>query len=249
MELNNIYLGDCYELIKQIPDKSVDLIYTDIPYLIDDGGCSDNDLSRRAQRLRNIDLNDIRKGIDYSIFNEFCRVLKKIYLYIWCNKNQILDIANYFVNEKGCYMEFLVWCKTNPTPLTNNVMLPDIEYCLLFREKGCPLYGSYGTKSKWFLSPINKKDKDDYDHPTIKPLELVKRHIINSSKENDIIFDPFLGSGTTAVASKELGRQYIGFEINETYYKIAKDRLNGINQKGEMSLLDTDFEQLDLFKE
>ena len=128
-------------------------------------------------------------------------------------------------------------------------MLPDIEYCLLFREKGCPLYGSYGTKSKWFLSPINKKDKDDYDHPTIKPLELVKRHIINSSKENDIIFDPFLGSGTTAVASKELSRQYIGFEINETYYKIAKDRLNGINQKGETSLLDTDFEQLDLFKD
>lgn len=82
-----------------------------------------------------------------------------------------------------------------------------------------------------------------------KQKELVKRHIMNSSKKSDIILDPFLGSGTTAVASKQLGRQYIGFEINETYYKIAKDRLNGINQRGETSLLDTDFEQLylDLF--
>ena len=82
VEPNNIYLGDSYELIKEIPDKSIDLIYTDIPYLIDDGGCSNNDLSRRAQRLRNVELDDIRKGIDYSIFDEFCRVLKHIYIYM-----------------------------------------------------------------------------------------------------------------------------------------------------------------------
>lgn len=82
-ETNKIYLGDSYKLIKELPDKSVDLIYTDIPYLIDDGGCSNNDLSRRAQRLRNVDLNDIRKGIDYSIFDEFVRVLRYIYIYIY----------------------------------------------------------------------------------------------------------------------------------------------------------------------
>lgn len=61
-----------------------------------------------------------------------------------------------------------------------------------------------------------------------------------------VILDTFLGSGTTCAAAKELGRQYIGFEINEKYYKIAVDRLNGINQKGEMDLFS--FEQLDLFK-
>ena len=155
---------------------------------------------------------------------------------------------NYFVKEKGCYMEVLCWCKTNPTPLTNNVWLPDIEYCLMFREKNCQLYGGYETKSKFFVSSINKQDKDNYGHPTIKPLEMVKNHLTNSSKENDIVFDPFLGSGTTCVAAKELGRKYIGIEINEKYFKIAKDRLNGINAKGQMSLLETNFEQLDLFK-
>ena len=64
-----------------------------------------------------------------------------------------------------------------------------------------------------------------------------------------LVFDPFVGSGTTCVAAKELGFDYLGFEINETYYKIAKDRLNGINQKGEMDLFAIDYEQIDLFDE
>lgn len=237
MELNKIYLGDAYELIKQVPDKSVDLIYTDIPYLIDDGGCSQNPLSLRAKKLRTVELEEIRHGIDYSIFDEFCRVLKHIYIYIWCNKNQIYDILTYFIN-KGCYFEILCWCKTNPTPLTNNVWLPDIEYCLMFREKGCPLYGEYKTKSKWFQSSINKDDKNKFNHPTIKPMQFVENHIINSTKKNDIVLDPFVGSGTTALACKHLERKYIGFEINEKFYKIACDRMQGINAKGEMNLFD-----------
>lgn len=226
---NNIYNVDCYEAIKKIPDKSIDLVYIDIPYLIDDGGCSDSALSQRAKKLRSVELESIRHGIDYSILDELCRVMKYIYIYIWCNKNQIYDILKYFI-EKGCYFEILTWCKTNPTPLTNNVMLPDIEYCLMFRQKGCRLYGSYETKSKWYLSSINKSDKDLYTHPTIKPLEFVKNHILNSTLENDIVLDCFLGSGTTAVACKQLNRQYIGFEINKQYFDIAQDRLNGISQ-------------------
>ena len=101
----------------------------------------------------------------------------------------------------------------------------------MFREKGCKLYGSYETKSKYYISGINKIDKDLYNHPTIKPLDMVKNHIINSSKENDIVLDCFMGSGTTAVACKELKRNFIGFEINPEYYRIACDRINGMSQK------------------
>ena len=81
-------------------------------------------------------------------------------------------------------------------------------------------------------------DKKYYIHPTIKPLELVERHLLHSSKKGDVILDPFVGSGTTALACKHLNRQYIGFEIDERYYNIAKDRLEGINAKGEMNLFD-----------
>lgn len=171
---------------------------------------------------------------------------KDIYIYIWCSKEQILDIMNYFIKEKGCRFNLLVWCKSNPTPATNNVWLPDLEYCLVFKEDGTPRYNDgYELKSKWYVSSINKADKDLYGHPTIKPLDLVERHILHSTQPKDIVLDCFLGSGTTAVACKETGRQYIGFEINEKYFKIAQDRLNGITKDGQTTIF-TDFEQTEL---
>ena len=79
-------------------------------------------------------------------------------------------------------------------------------------------------------------DKGNFEHPTIKPLEFVKNHIINSTGEGDIVLDPFCGSGTTCVAAKELGRQYIGIEIDPKYAKIAEDRLNGITASGQIGM-------------
>ena len=75
------------------------------------------------------------------------------------------------------------------------------------------------------------EDKHNYNHPTIKPEELINKLIINSSKENDLVFDCFLGSGTTCVCAKNLKRNYLGFEIDKKYFEIAQDRLNGISQK------------------
>ena len=80
-------------------------------------------------------------------------------------------------------------------------------------------------------------------HPTIKPLELVKRHILHSTQPNDIVLDCFCGSGTTCVAAKETGRRFIGMEIDPEYHKIAVDRLNGINVNGQTSIF-TDFKLL-----
>lgn len=109
----------------------------------------------------------------------------------------------------------------------------------MFREKGvCVLNDGYELKHKYYISALNKSDKDDYLHPTIKPLDFVEKHILHSTKEGDIVLDCFIGSGTTALACKHTNRQYIGFEINPEYYKIACDRLAGINQKGEMNLFD-----------
>lgn len=230
MQKNKIYLGDSYKLIKAIPDKSIDCIYTDIPYLITSGGGGSSELSKRIIKTNKVDLKDISDGIDYSIFTDFKRVMKKVNLFIWCSKMQIQDILNYWLSHENINFEVLIWGKTNPTPATNNVWLPDVEYCLYFREVGVKLNDGYELKSKWYISPINKRDKDLYDHPTIKPLELVKRHLEHTTQPNDIVLDCFIGSGTTAVASKELGRQYIGFEINEEYFKIAQDRLNDITQ-------------------
>ena len=83
IEPNNIYCGDSYELIKEIPDKSIDLIYTDIPYLHHSGGGGHSEVAKRIQRLNKEELKDINKGIDYSILDEFVRVMKRIYIYIY----------------------------------------------------------------------------------------------------------------------------------------------------------------------
>ena len=232
--LNTITLEDSYKLIKDIPDKSIDLIYTDIPYLFADGGSSNSPLSQRIKKLKQQDLAGITKGIDYKILMDFIRVLKKVNCFIWCSKEQILDIMNFFV-KYGCMYEILTWNKSNPTPMTNNTFLPDIEYCLYFRETGVKLNDGYELKSKWYESPINKRDKDKYKHPTIKPLELVKRHILHTTQKNDIVLDCFSGSGTTCIAAKELERQFIGIEIDPEYHKISIDRLNGILANGQIS--------------
>jgi DNA modification methylase len=132
----------------------------------------------------------------------------------------------------------MFWGKTNPTPTCNGKYLSDVEYCLMFREKGTSIGGTYKTKSKYYISATNVADKKLYKHPTIKPLEIVKNHIINSTKENDIVLDCFCGSGTTCVAAKETGRRYIGMEIDPEYYKIAVNRVNGINANGQMNLFE-----------
>lgn len=240
--INEIYNDDSYDAIKHIPEKSIDLVYIDIPYKMQSGGKGGGAFGDRVHNLIRRDMKNIIEGIDYKIFDDIKRVMKKVNIFIWCNKGQIREIIEIF---KDYSMEILVWAKDNPTPFTNNVWLSDLEYCLYFRESGIKLNDGYELKSKWYQSAINKQDKNLYEHPTIKPLELVKRHILHTTKDNDVVLDCFLGSGTTCVAAKELNRQYIGFEIDETYYNMAKDRLNGIDrhdredkEKGQLSIYD-----------
>lgn len=110
--LNKITCGDSYKLIKQLPDKSCDAIYTDIPYLYCNGGTGHSELSKRTQRKKE-EIAYISNGIDMSILDEFKRVLKKINIFIWCSKMQLLDIMNWGAEYNT---DLLVWCKSNPTP-------------------------------------------------------------------------------------------------------------------------------------
>lgn len=239
--------GDSYELIKDIPDKSVDLVYIDIPYEYESGckGAGFIMKSKAVKEFYSKEVDNLSYGIDYSIFDELIRVMKHIYIYIWCSRDQILPITKYFVEEKNCRVNYLVWCKTNPTPFTNDMWLPDLEYCLCIKENAAPRYNDgFEIKSKWYISQKNKTDRDLYKHPTIKPLELVKRHLLHSTNEGDVVLDCFMGSGTTGVACKELNRDFIGIEIDDEYFKIAKDRINGITADGQLSIF-TDVDKME----
>lgn len=259
---NKIFNADSYEFIKQIPDKSVDCVYVDVPYLYATGGAGTSELAKRAckqkmellgkkkmydsnksnqENLRiamnksrsSVDYEDLSNGFNHELcIEEFFRIMKKPNMFIWCSIKQVPILIEEIKKYCDSTIEILVWCKTNPIPTTNNLWLSDLEYCLYIRD-GIKLNDGYEFKSKWYTSPINKKDKDLFEHPTIKPLILVKRHLQHTTQENDIVLDCFLGSGTTAVACKELNRQYIGIEIDKEYYKIAEDRLNGITASGQ----------------
>ena len=111
-------------------------------------------------------------------------------------------------------------------PLYSNKYMGDKEYCLYFRKGGYCQPLNYEDARTIYTSKINVKEKQLYSHPTIKPLEFIRKIIRNSSKENDVVLDCFLGSGTTAIGCILENRNYIGFEINKKYFDIAQERIN-----------------------
>ncbi len=183
------------------------------------------------------DLTSMEDGIDYAILPELVRVMKKINIFIWCSKHQMLDIMNFFltIENRPCNFEVLVWAKTNTLP-KNNSWLSDMEYCLYFREEGVRLNKGYDLKSKWYMSCTNKVDKGKFNHPAIKPLQFVTQHILHSTQPNDIVLDGFVGSGTTAVSCINEKRKYLCFEIDPYKYKVAVDRTKQIDANGQMSM-------------
>ena len=252
-----LYNADCYEKIKEIPDNSVDLVIIDPPYLFNSNkgagafgskkrsyhqeyyallrrtGRTDETERLRirgnAQRQRD-NLNSLASGFDYSILDELCRVQDKINIYVWCSKAQLRPLLDYY-DDKRCAIDVLTWHKTNPVPTCHNTYLSDTEYCLFARQRGVKLYGTYHTKHKYYVSPANVADKKKYGgHPTIKPLNIIKNLITNSSLRGGVVLECFMGSGTTGVAAKELGRSFIGIEIDKEYYEIAKKRIEGCQQ-------------------
>ena len=230
MEYDYIECGDCLHLLKQLPDKSIDLVVTDPPYLIENtkaGGKSN--LAKSIQGMNDeIKNSNLTNGFDICILDEIVRVMKNINLYVWCNHKQIPMYIDYFVNKLNCAFDILIWNKTNAMPLFNNKYLTDKEYCLYFRKNAKCNPKCYNDAKTVFYQPINSKDKKLYNHPTIKPLNIIETIINNSSQEGDIVLDPFLGSGTTAVACVNTGRHYIGFELDPQYYDIACKRLDEV---------------------
>ena len=215
------------EKINLVKDKSIDLAIIDPPYIVHagkGGGAFGN-------RNNLSEINFMSNGFDLEILNKIEQKMKKTNIYIYCSKKQVPILLEYAINKKLNY-DILTFNKTNPTPLCNNKYLSDTEYIIFLRERGVKIFGNYHTKFTYYIDKVNTEDKKKYKHPTIKPLELIKRHIINSSNEGDTILDCFMGSGTTGVACMNTNRNFIGIELDENYFNIAKDRIeNSIKNK------------------
>lgn len=233
IELDKLYNEDCLEGMKAIPDGSIDLIVTDPPYEFVGsdkryGGRGAFGSIGRAYHSE-LESAGIISGFQReAIMKECIRVMKKVNIYLWCSKEQLLWYMDFFKNYN---MELLAWHKSNPIPTCCNKYLSDTEYLLFFREKGVQLYGTYETKKKYWVQEINSKDKDIWGHPTIKPLNIIQTLILNSSQECQTVLDPFMGSGTTAVACIREKRHFICFELNKEYYDKACIRIDAEQRK------------------
>jgi DNA modification methylase len=220
-----IHNNDCLEYMKNLPDNCIDLIVTDPPYEIYTDG---RGMYKKSDKRYVKELVGMKNGFSRETLDEMCRVMKKINCYIFCSQKQIIPLLDYFVKEKGCNWNIIDWIKSNPIPNCGNKYITDKEFILFFRERGVRIYGNYTTKSTYYITKLNVKDKHRFNHPTCKPVFILKNFIINSSNEGEIVFDPFMGSGSTGVAAIELNREFIGCEINEEYFNTANNRLRGI---------------------
>ena len=197
--INKVHNADCLEFMKSMPDKCVDLIITDPPYGMNFQS------NHRTTKHDKIDGDD---QFPLWIFDEFKRIARGGY-YIFCR----WDNLSMFPKPKSV----LAWVK-------NNWSMGDLEHEHGRQWEACAFYNMENHKFiKRIPDVIRANRTGNTLHPTEKPVDLIAKII--AANEGDIILDPFLGSGTTAVAAKQLGRNFIGIELSEKYCKIANDRL------------------------
>ena len=215
--INEIIHGDCLEVMREIPDKSIDMVLTDIPY---------GEVNRKHGSLRNIS-----KGLaDILTFNlrEFlahCNRVCKGNIYIFCGIEQISEIRAYF-RESGLTTRNCVWEKTNPSPMNGTrLWLSSIENCVYARNPKS-VHNEHCKGVVWRYPCGRSKS-----HPTEKPVKLFEYLINVSSEKGMIILDPCIGSGTTAIAAHNTNRHYIGIEKEEKYVNIARERIRQHTQQ------------------
>lgn len=218
LELNRIYQIDVLEGIKLIPDESVDLVVTDPPYLM-------NYRSNRRTKLEKFDYiaNDVDSNDLISKYIEEChRILKNnTAIYMFCSWHHV-DFFKQEFEKHFKLKNIIVWNKNNHgTGDLKGSYAPKHEF-ILFGHKGRSL-----LRDKRIPDVINcdKIPSPKLTHPTEKPVELLKKFILNSSDVGDIVFDGFAGTGSTCVAAKDTNRKYIAFELESEYTRIGNLRL------------------------
>ena len=204
--------SDCIKVMKSMLSESVVFTLTDIPY---------NAVNRSSNWLRNLD----KEEADIITFdlNEFLEEVYRITsnsIVIFCGKEQFSNIYEYFASKKGTVRP-IIWEKSNPSPMNGqHIYLSGVEFAVWFKKSGAKTFNAH-CKNTVFKYPNGRSKL----HPTEKNHELLKQLILDNSNEDDLIFDPCMGSGSHLLVAKNLNRKYLGVELSEKYFNIAKKRI------------------------
>ena len=234
MEINNIYNMDCNKgmnkMIKE--NQKVDLIIADPPYVI----------SKKSQFHTMKDRKNPRNGTDFGDWDkEFNNKpwLKKSYellnkggsLIVFNDFKKATEIIDYAQSLGFIYKDTLIWKKTNPMPINRDRRyVPDVEMMIWFVKPGNKwTFNRQNDKYESSILSFPSESGGGYKryHPTQKPIKLIEYLIKLHSNENDLVLDPFMGSGATAISSIRTNRNYIGFELEEKYYLSSIKRIKG----------------------
>lgn len=212
MDLNKVYNMDCIKGLVEIPDKSVNMVLTDIPY-----GFVSHKIDNGLRKVNKDSADEVNFDMD-TLLDELVRICYGS-IYIFCGPIQFSYVAQGLI-DRGMLMQTCLWEKTNPTPMNGQyTWLSSVECCVYARFPKAT-FNEFCKGTVWRY-PCGQSN----EHPTQKPVDLFRYLIRVSSNNGDTILDPFIGSGTTAIAAIQEGRKFIGFEINKDYYDLANKRL------------------------
>jgi site-specific DNA-methyltransferase (adenine-specific) len=255
---NQIFNEDCLLGMSKIPDGSVDLICTDPPYSLGKDYGNNSDKQSPEEYLKwtykwlNLAVSKLKPNGSLYIFLSW-QFSPEIFVYlkskmtmaneiIWDRRvpsmggstrkySSVHDNLGFFVNSKDYYFDL------DAIRIPYDAETKKARSRKLF-EGAKWLEVGYNPKDIWSVSRIHAQNPERQNHPTQKPLEIIERIIKASCPENGLVFDPFMGSGTTAVACLNTNRQFTGFEINKEYHQICLNRIENISKTKKSDLFD-----------
>lgn len=247
-----IYCEDCIKKLSEIQEETFDMIFADPPYLLSNGG-----ISCQSGRIVSVNKGkwDESNGIadDFEFHKRWLSECKRV-----LKPNGTLWVSGTYhsIYQCGFAMQLLgyhilndiVWFKPNASPNLACRCFTASHECIIWAKNTKKAkhvfnyelmkYGDFGKdflkkkdkqmRSVWAIRTVPKCEKEHGKHPTQKPEELLKRIILASTNENDLILDPFMGSGTTGVVAKKLNRRFVGIENNREYFDLAEMRLKEV---------------------
>lgn len=233
-----IILGDCLEKMKEIESSSISCIVTSPPYN-KKGLTGKIKPGNQIWKKFNIDYNSYDDNLSedeyhhwmIEILNEMYRIIKPDGSIFFNHKPRRHDNKSYlptdFISKSNLNLyQLIIWDRLSSPNIRKDILLPCTEHIYWLTKSKPKVFKDNLDKEfhseVWKISP-EKNTK----HPAPFPQKLVENCILLSTIEGDLVFDPFLGSGTTAISSKKLKRDFIGVEIDETYFKLTQERLQG----------------------
>ncbi len=236
-----LYNADCIEVLKTLKPNSIDLIFADPPYFLSNGGKSIH--SGKVVSVNKGDWDDKSTYDNHLEFTkEWLQQSFRVLKYggsIWVSGtiHNIFDVKNYLDEIGFKIINIVVWHKSDPPPLIyKNKFKFSYELIIWAKKDGKHTFNyddmfnvdNEEMQDVWTIPAVQMHEKKFGYHPTQKPEALLERIIKACSNENDIVLDPFSGSGTTCYVAKRLNRKYIGIEKDKKFFNISKRRIDSI---------------------